>query len=71
MLPRLIISGMSRGSIADELSISEETVKVHVSNIMSKLAVSGNQEVNLNYLNYLASRLAIPPTRRGELDQVA
>ena len=37
----LVAAGKSNRSIADELAISEETVKVHVSNIMSKLAVSG------------------------------
>lgn len=37
----LIAAGMSNRLIADQLSISEETVKVHVSSIMSKLAVSG------------------------------
>jgi len=37
----LVAAGKSNRSIADDLSISEETVKVHVSNIMSKLAVSG------------------------------
>ena len=37
----LIAAGNSNRLIADQLSISEETVKVHVSSIMSKLAVSG------------------------------
>ena len=37
----LVAAGHSNRRIADHLSISEETVKVHVSSIMSKLAVSG------------------------------
>lgn len=34
---RLIADGMSNGDIADELVISEKTVKSHVTNILSKL----------------------------------
>jgi two-component system, NarL family, response regulator len=34
---RLIASGRANKQIADELSISEETVKSHVANILSKL----------------------------------
>ena len=37
----LVAAGHSNKRIADHLSISEETVKAHVSSIMSKLAVSG------------------------------
>lgn len=37
----LVAAGHSNRRIADRLSIAEETVKVHVSSIMSKLTVSG------------------------------
>jgi DNA-binding NarL/FixJ family response regulator len=38
---QLVAAGHANKRIADLLSIAEETVKVHVSSIMSKLAVSG------------------------------
>jgi DNA-binding NarL/FixJ family response regulator len=37
----LVAAGHSNKRIADRLSISDETVKVHVSSIMSKLAATG------------------------------
>jgi len=37
---RLIVKGNSNKEIADKLSISEATVKTHVNNILSKLAVN-------------------------------
>lgn len=57
----------SLDQIVGQVKDPETAEQVYVA---SKLAVSGSQEVNENYLNYLASRLQITPTRRQGLDQV-
>jgi DNA-binding NarL/FixJ family response regulator len=41
---RLVASGKSNQSIADQLSISENTVKYHLKNILQKLGVSNRTE---------------------------
>jgi DNA-binding NarL/FixJ family response regulator len=41
---RLVAKGMPNGDIADDLSITESTVKSHVHNIFQKLGVSGRTE---------------------------
>jgi two-component system, NarL family, response regulator LiaR len=40
----LMVQGLSNNEIADRLIISQSTVKFHVSNILSKLGVSGRTE---------------------------
>jgi DNA-binding NarL/FixJ family response regulator len=44
---RLLARGRSNREIAGELSISEKTVKTHVSNILSKLGVSSRTQAAL------------------------
>jgi len=40
----LMVEGLSNNRIAERLTINESTVKFHVSNILSKLGVSGRTE---------------------------
>lgn len=54
---RILCSGASNKEIAHRLSITENTVKVHVSNILSKLEMDNRQEVarlvtRRGYFNY-------------------
>ena len=41
----LVIQGLSNGEIAQELFISETTVKKHLSNVFAKLEISGREEL--------------------------
>lgn len=41
----LVIQGMSNGEIAQELFISETTVKKHLTNIFAKLEIGGRDEL--------------------------
>jgi two-component system, NarL family, nitrate/nitrite response regulator NarL len=49
---RLVIAGYSNPDIADRCSISEQTVKHHVSNIFDKLGVSNRLELALFAVNH-------------------
>ncbi|GKU77642.1 response regulator transcription factor [Paenibacillus sp. L3-i20] len=49
---RLIASGMSNRSIAEELVITEKTVKTHVSHILSKIGVSDRTQAALYALKH-------------------
>src|SRR5207245_9446652 len=51
----LLRSGASNAQIAERLSITERTVKFHVSEILSKLGVGSREE---------AARIALPERRR-------
>ena len=44
---RLVAHGLSNQQIADDLTISEGTVRVHVSNILSKLHLASRTQVAL------------------------
>jgi DNA-binding NarL/FixJ family response regulator len=46
---RLIARGYTNPQIASELTITKETVKSHVSNILSKLGVDGRGDVRTLY----------------------
>ncbi|MFI5797207.1 AAA family ATPase [Streptomyces sp. NPDC051677] len=58
---RLVSAGRTNRQIAEELFISPKTASVHVSNILSKLAVSGRGEAAA-----LAHRLGLFPPGAGE-----
>jgi DNA-binding NarL/FixJ family response regulator len=46
---RLLVRGSTNGAIADELVISEGTVKFHVSNVLAKLRVANRAEAVARY----------------------
>src|SRR5213593_3798896 len=56
----LLRSGASNAQIAERLSITERTVKFHVSEILSKLGVGSREE---------AARIALPELRRWRQPQ--
>lgn len=62
----LLGEGLLNKQIAYELSISESTVKAHVSAILKKLEVSSRMQAVL-----LAQRQASPPMARSEADLVS
>ncbi len=52
----LVVKGESNGRIAQELFISEETVKFHVKNILRKMGASNRSELTAQYLKLTLSR---------------
>ena len=44
-MAELVSRGLTNGGIADELFISTKTASVHVSNILSKLAMTSRVEI--------------------------
>lgn len=45
----LICQGLSNKQIAEQLFISEKTIKTHVSNILSKLDIKDRMQLILEY----------------------
>jgi len=46
----LLVNGLNTNEIADELSISEKTVRNHISNAMQKLGVKGRAQAVVELL---------------------
>lgn len=61
----LIVKGESNGRIAQQLFVSEGTVKFHVKNILRKMGASNRAELTAQYLNLTlsgqGSRPDLPP----------
>ena len=51
-MPKLIASGKSNREIADEMVISEKTVKTHVSNVLSKLNLDDRTQAAIYALKH-------------------
>jgi DNA-binding NarL/FixJ family response regulator len=55
---RFVAQGLTNRQIADQLSVTEKTVSVHVSNILSKLGLNSRTQAAL-----YATRIGlVPPT---------
>jgi RNA polymerase sigma factor (sigma-70 family) len=49
---RLVAQGLSNRAIANQLGITERTVKTHVSNLFIKLGIGNRTELIMNSLNH-------------------
>jgi DNA-binding NarL/FixJ family response regulator len=54
---KIVLENLSRGlqykEIAEELNISFQTVKCHITNIYTKLKVNNRSEAMIRYISYL------------------
>jgi DNA-binding CsgD family transcriptional regulator len=53
----LICQGLSNKQIAEQLFISEKTIKTHVSNILSKLDIKDRMQLILEYCRIMRNKI--------------